>query len=58
MDISQQDAMNALTKMLNEKENVITTLKMQTEALSRQLKESECNCDPQHECQSGTKSKK
>ena len=41
MEIKAQEAVNALTKLLNEKENVIRGLYVQLEALQGKLNEKE-----------------
>tara|TARA_Y100000356_G_C11238506_1_gene279368 strand:+ start:1240 stop:1395 length:156 start_codon:yes stop_codon:yes gene_type:complete len=41
MDIKPQEAVNALTKLLNEKENIIRSLYVQLEALKGKIDEKE-----------------
>jgi ribosomal protein S6 len=41
MDIKPEEAVNALTKLLNEKENIIRSLYIQLEALQGKLNEKE-----------------
>tara|TARA_R100001129_G_scaffold185743_1_gene174941 strand:+ start:1180 stop:1335 length:156 start_codon:yes stop_codon:yes gene_type:complete len=50
MDIKPEEAINALTKLLNEKENVMRGLYIQLEALQGKLNEKEkTNAEPESE---------